>query len=380
MTTSHDVCLVGLKCYDLLVNNDVPKYLGGIERVLVSLARGLAAAGISVAFITFDEGYEDGITIDGITLYKAYDIESGIRGIRLVYPRMTGIWGAMRRANASVYLQMGAGIETLVSAVGTRFLFDSKRKSVFCVGSDSDCLRKLPLTSSNKEKLFYRLGLSLTDAIVSQTMKQRHEMLESFGKSSTVIAMPYEPVIQRASFDARKRTEETVHIIWVGRIVETKRLEMLVNLAKHYRTLQFDIVGSANSVSDYAKSVLAKAAAQDNVVVHGRISDRKLSEMYDKAFILCCTSSLEGFPTTFLEAWSHGLPVLTTFDPDDVVSNNNVGFAVSNEDELLERTGALLADKLLYQTLSDNAQSYYQENYTAKAIVPYYLQLFSLPA
>ena len=52
--SSHfDACFVGLKCYDLLRGESIPKYLGGIERALVSLAKGMASLGHKVAFIEF---------------------------------------------------------------------------------------------------------------------------------------------------------------------------------------------------------------------------------------------------------------------------------------------------------------------------------------
>ena len=34
--------------------------------------------------------------------------------------------------------------------------------------------------------------------------------------------------------------------------------------------------------------------------------------------MLLSTSDFEGFPNTFLEAWSVGLPIVSTFDPDTV--------------------------------------------------------------
>lgn len=62
--------------------------------------------------------------------------------------------------------------------------------------------------------------------------------------------------------------------------------------------------------------MLARARSLSNVRLHGRIAERAaLAELYRGAALLCCTSSLEGFPNTFLEAWSHGLPVVTTSTP-----------------------------------------------------------------
>ncbi len=60
------VCLVGLQCYDLLTRAPHPRLIGGAERQQVFLARGLAASGHKVAFVTTDYGQDGGVCVSCI--------------------------------------------------------------------------------------------------------------------------------------------------------------------------------------------------------------------------------------------------------------------------------------------------------------------------
>src|SRR5687767_1384993 len=132
------VCIVGLKCYDQVAGNAVPRYLGGIETQLTVLARGLASEGCEVSLVTYDQGQPDSEIIKGVRVLKSYPPEGGIRMLRLLHPRSTRLWRAMRRADADVYLQMGAGVETGQVALGCRLVGGQRRKFVYCLASDLD--------------------------------------------------------------------------------------------------------------------------------------------------------------------------------------------------------------------------------------------------
>jgi hypothetical protein len=116
----------------------VPRYLGGIETQLVVLAKGLAKEGCDVSLITYDHGQPDGERFQGVTVYKSHAPDIGVPMIRFFHPRSTQLWRAMRRSNADIFLQMGAGTETGQVAFGCRLLPSPRRKFVFCMASDTD--------------------------------------------------------------------------------------------------------------------------------------------------------------------------------------------------------------------------------------------------
>jgi glycosyltransferase involved in cell wall biosynthesis len=370
----HDICIVGLKCFGLLANYEVPKYLGGIERVLVALARGMAQQGLRVAFITFDEGHPDGDVIDNVTVFNAYREGDGIRGIRAFHPKASSIKMAMQRADARVYLEMGAGIETFWTALFAHFFMGARRLMVYCLASDSDARLDVPLIESGIERLLYKRGLKGADVVLSQTITQKKLLLEQFQLVSTVTPLPYITSASKADVD-----QVGEDMIWVGRLMKDKRLEYYLQLAARFPKKRFHVIGAANQVSDYAKSVMDQAKTHPNVIVHGRISDDALEALYKNACILFCTSVLEGFPTTFLEAWSYGVPVVTTFDPDNVVSMNKLGGVAQDVESLYQEASKLIDNEDVYEEAAMRCRAYYDAHYTAESAVPGLLAAIGSP-
>ena len=368
--SKSDICFVGLKCYDLLTHATIPRYLGGIEKLLVTMARGLAARGVKVSFITYDDGQKDGEVVDGVKIYKCYSKDGGLPGLRFVHPRMTGLWSAMRRADASVYFQMGAGTETGNVSLGCRYFLRHKRHFIFSIASDKDTevegLSVLPL----RERLLYLSGLKSADIIISQTTKQQKMLRNSLGFDSNVLAMPIEAasgvdVQSKANADVEK-----LHVLWIGRIIETKRLEFLFEVAKQCPDVIFDVVGTPNKKSTYFENLNTLSKDIKNIGFHGKVGEGVLPKLYQDTRLLVCTSILEGFPTTFLEAWSYGVPVVTTFDPDDVVSNNGLGYVVENVGEMVATINKLLDSRETWRQAAQRSYDYFNQNYTLDAILP----------
>lgn len=367
--TVFDVCFVGLKCYDLISGAPVQRFLGGAEKQIVSLARGLVTNGHRVTFVTYDHGQRDADEYDGIRVFKSFEPNIGVPGVRFVHPRMTKLWNAMRRANAAVYIQMGAGSETGSVAIGCNKYIGGNRSFIYCVASDMDCDPQLPQLPRLRERMLYRYGLRRAVRVITQTHNQQHMMGESFAIDSDVITMPCAESHQD-DYDTKPSSgANSTHVIWVGRIIEVKRLEWLFEIAEKCPELIFDVVGTPNTDSRYNEALRLRATGISNVIMHGRVSEPKLKDLYRGASLLCCTSRVEGFPTTFLEAWSCGIPVVTSFDPDGIVARHCLGSVAHNVEDMSTMLRKLLTSPDSYRTASERARRYYMEHHTVSAAV-----------
>ena len=74
---------------------------------------------------------------------------------------------------------------------------------------------------------------------------------------------------------------------------------------------------------------------------------------------MCCTSDFEGFPNTFLEAWSYGVPIVTTFDPDNLIAEKGLGRVGRNVCELADGIRELLDSPEQWRKASLSARAYY---------------------
>lgn len=353
------VCIIGFKCFDHLAEKPVPQYLGGIETQLAVLAKGLRSAGCDVSLITFDHGQNDGEIFDGVKVFKSHAPSGGVRGIRL-FNRISKLWSAMRRADADIYLQMGAGDETGLAMLGCNFKSDRARKFVYCLASDADCHGPLGAKRFGWEMGLYRRGIKRADLVIAQTQKQKTNLQSSLGLDSRIV-----PMAVTGMNDSRERNLKSV--LWVGRLMPEKRFEWLLEAARQCPELEFHVAGTPNQPSGYAAELMSAAAKIPNVRTHGKVSRADLNRLFETSGLLCCTSMLEGFPTTFLEAWSSGLPVVTTFDPDGIVARRGLGQVVTTVDELVTQLRSLPKNNT-YIRMSLAAKKFFSENYSVETV------------
>jgi glycosyltransferase involved in cell wall biosynthesis len=361
------VCIIGLKCYDHISEKPVPQYLGGIETQLPILAKGLRREGCQVSLITFDHGQADGPTFDGVRVFKSYSPSGGVRGVRS-FARAMKLWRTMRAVDADIYLQMGAGSETGLTALGCGFT-PRRAQFVFCLASDADC--QGTLDGARLESAVYRYGIRRAGLVVSQTQTQQQNLEKALGLKSKVIPMAVVPPAGAIpGNDARLNS-----VLWLGRLMPDKRFEWLLEAARRCPELQFHVAGTPNQPSGYAAELLSAAASIPNVHAHGRLSRPDLNNLFHVCGLLCCTSRLEGFPTTFLEAWSCGMPVVTTFDPDGIVQRNGLGRVATTLEEVVAHLKSLPRSNE-YSVTSGAVKKYYSENHAVASIASRFRQAF----
>ena len=370
------ICFVSLNNYAVLSGDPSVFHIGGAEVQQMHIAHGLAKRGHKVSFVTLDHGQPDGVEIDGIRVFKAYGPTAGIQRLRFLHPRWTGLCGAMRRADAQVYYQRTAASESGQVCWWCR---RNRRPFIFSLASDNDCDPRLPALSSRMEKGLYRYALRHADLIVSQTKKQQSALKQWLGRDSVVIPS-CRPVADSAVQALRpSRPVGRPRILWVGRLIECKRAELCLDLAQRCPEVLFDIVGDPNAKSSYARAIRERSKQLPNVTMHGSIPYRLMDEMYRQSAILLCTSSTEGFPNTFLEAWSRARPVVSTFDPDGLIAERGLGVAAVDVPGLIAGLRGLLASPERWHQASRNAYRYCMENHTVDAVMPRLERIFHDP-
>lgn len=366
------ICFVAHSSYGEMAGGKTGE-VGGIQRQQSFMARWLASRGHTVTMLTWDEGQDDEVVIDGVRVIKMCARDEGIRGLRFIHPRWTSLRRALKRADAEVYYHNTSEYVTGQVAFWCRRF---GRKFVFSVANDWDCDPRVLSGRSVRERVLYVHGLRNASRIISQTAKQQRILREAFGRDSTIIPMPCPRVAGSDRPRTHMPTSSPPRILWVGRFVQAKRLEVLLDIAEQAPDLVFDVAGAADGERGYSEEVLARAQRIPNVNVLGRVPREKMPALYASAACLCCTSGHEGFPNTFLEGWCQGVPLISSFDPDHLTERRGLGYVAHDAMTLLQAIRRLLSSEQEWLAMSERCRQYYLENHTPEVVMPMFERVF----
>lgn len=369
--TKHRICLVAHFAYGAMAGGYSGK-IGGVERQTSLMARWFAKRGYQVGMLTWDEGQKDGEKINGVQVFKMCHQDSGLPILRFFWPRWSSLVAAMKRVDADIYYQNCAEYVTGQVALWCR---RHSRRFVYSVASDPDCDARLPKMHKFHERVLYRYGLKRADRVIVQTRSQQDMLRTHFELESAVIPMPCQGPSEDDYVACEQARKKGNRVLWIGRICEVKRPDRLLDLAEACPDLKFDLVGPEVD-SAYVHGVCERAKTIANVTLHGPVSRDCVSEFYRKAKVLCCTSDFEGFPNTFLEAWSYGLPIVSTFDPDNLIGEKGLGKVGKDVGELAAGIHELLDSLKIWQKASHSAREYYLQHHAVDKAMERFERIF----
>jgi glycosyltransferase involved in cell wall biosynthesis len=364
--TARRICIVGLDSYGMLSGEGNPKYIGGEAIQHVLLARAWRDLGHDVSIIVHDEGQGARREIDGITAIAAHTRHGGVRGLRFFHPRATKLLSALMAADADTYYQSPAGAYTGITGW---FCRASGRRFIFRIASDSDVEKEHGRIQFWRDRKLYNYGLRCADLIASQTEFQAQLLRENHGLESTVVNMMVEP--QR--LDARPAKD--IDVLWISNMRALKRPELALELARQLPQVKFTLAGGPMPGGEtYYEDMLAAASRLPNVTMLGPVRYADSGALFDRAKVFLNTSSIEGFPNTFLQAWVRGVPVVSFFDPDSLVQRLSLGSIANSVDEMRESICDLLGNDDERDLVGRRAREFATREFTT-GVAARYLEL-----
>ncbi|MFO8079993.1 MAG: glycosyltransferase family 4 protein [Armatimonadota bacterium] len=347
-----------------LLTGDGPDAMGGAELQMYLLGREMRRRGWSVSYLVGDYGQGNSICTDeGLQVEVAY--EAGQQGALSGTTRaLCRFWQALASVDADVYVTRGLTAQTGVVAAFAR---SRRRHSIFWFGKNAYAIYAVPRLSDlpfhERGPAWY--GMRNASAVVCQTEHQLDLLREHVGREGVLIrnVTPWH--------DADRSRGAGGPVLWVGSIQPKKRPEILLEVAAAMPDVEFIIAGGRmRGHESLHERVVCRAAQLPNVRFPGFVPHDEIREYFDAADLLVSTSdgSQEGFPNVFLQAWSVGMPVVATCDPDDIIEANRLGRVCESTSELIRAIRAFKGRPDLRETCATRARAYVAEHHSPERV------------
>ncbi len=181
------------------------------------------------------------------------------------------------------------------------------------------------------------------------------------------------------TFHTGERAWEPARLLFVGRIVYQKGLDLLLNALGQLKDMawRLDLAGSGPRVEQLKEQAVSLGIA-GQVRFQGWQNRSQLPETYRQANLFVYPSRHEGMPNAVLEAMASGLPVLATrIAGNEELVSAETGILVPPEDPaaLEAALRQLLADAGVRQRMGAAARRRVEEKYSWQGVAQAYLDL-----
>lgn len=367
------VCFLGIGSCFLVSNKKIGNIIGpDIQQVI--LGNELIKYNINISFIcyhrlndTFNVQYKDDIQL----LNVKYD-NSKSRILKYLKTFFNSI-KAIKISNSDIYVHHG-GIDGILPLL-------MGKKCILSIASDAFLDQSLILENSKEFKkskfslnsIANWFNIKFSHLILVQNSYQKEFLKKHFNKKCNLIKIPF-----KISENKIVEKMKPYTVLWVGSMADVKQPGLFLNLAKEIPYANFQMIGGHYDNLDLFNDIKKEAYKLDNFDFLGVVPFEKINKYFREASILVNTSMFEGFPNSFIQAWMNNIPVISMVDPDNIISDNGMGFHSKNFENLREDLKILLEDDKIRFEMGQNGRKYVEKEHDIKNIIHEYIRLFEL--
>lgn len=368
---SLHVCIVAPYIYPVLMGilkkEVAGAFAGGAEFQQTILAAELTRAGVEVSILTETPWPEQQVMVDDIRVIKLPNCSGGVPIVRNIHPRLTRIYSALRQLRCDIYYQRCAGANTLATALLAR-----TRRCPFVYAGAHDLDFDLPNTDKQfsyrggwREARLFRIGLRMADGVITQHAIQADALQRWHGKVGQVIPNCYPTP---ASLSPRTGT----HVLWVGTIKAVKRPDLFLSLARSLPNLQFKMIGGPGGPDGDNTFRLIRAEADHipNLEFCGFIPVAEVEQHFDQAKLFINTSDSEGFPNTFLQAWSRGVPSVSFLGQASNTESNGGDISCVDLVDMTSKVREMIESHDAWQAASERCKGHFEQLHSPGTVIP----------
>lgn len=208
---------------------------------------------------------------------------------------------------------------------------------------------------------------------------QRHLNFSTFRKVEVITINKYQAKLLREKYNiktssiynsmednyAQNQTNKQKQIVWVNNIKARKRPEMFIKLANQFKDSHYKFLMIGNLQSDKYQKIIEKHKGENsNFKYLGAKPSEEVDKILATSEIFINTCQPEGFGNNFIQAWFNKCPTITlSFDPDDIIKNNQIGFHSGNQKQMKKDLQRLMDNDSLRITMGKRAREYALKNH-----------------
>lgn len=335
------------------ISSVYPPKLGGIEKVVRSLAKTQKENGEDVSVITSDQGIKDGDVLPDD--FPVLRLRSFVFANTTIIPSLFFRLLKLKRTDvAHIHIAQAFVPETTWLASKVKHF-----KYVAQIHLDVPPSGPAGFLLKVYKPLILKRVLRSAKFVAVFTKDQKAETEKKYKLSSSQVVVMPNGVEDEFYFDSARSLHKKPRLLFVGRLNYQKNLQQIFHALEGVSD-QFEttIVGSGEMEVELKQ--LASSLKLKNVNFVGRKGGNDLLKQYKRSDIFILSSEREGMPLVLLEAMAMGLPVIATnvTGNRDVIANGKNGLLVPLNDSNAFRQALLKikADTKLYKSLSQSAR------------------------
>lgn len=362
MERPQRVCFVSQAAYGLFDPGCTAPF-GGAELQMFVIAKELAKdPSLDVHFLVQDYDQPKSQRFGAITVWRYARPLKHARWaapIRWIASAASTYW-TLSAIKPDTIIETPAGFPTAVAAKW-RWMHRRNARFVYWMASDADI--EGGISPHALERRIAAGGVKRADLVIAQNSHQR-DGLARLGKASIVL---------RNAFPMRETPPAVAKdgsVLWVSSSQELKQPDAFLDLAEARPTTPFVMVMPRSNVEVFERAS-ARARSLANVEFHESVPYDEIQALFDRARVFVNTSTVEGFPNTFIQAAMGATPVLTlNIDPDGVLGDEGFGVCVKGDAEALARElDALLRDDERVRAMGQAGFAYARREHEIGALV-----------
>jgi glycosyltransferase involved in cell wall biosynthesis len=245
-------------------------------------------------------------------------------------------------------------------------------RTIFAIGFDREVEIRNALTERPKWWPLYAWGLSRTDWIFAQHQGQLSKLPPRWrSKASVLPKVCVLPGVVGDTVAVRSHSERDKYVAWVAMLRQHKRPDVLVEIARRMPHVRFVVCGGPSTLPlDSTERIIEQLRVLPNVEYLRQVPSEKAQQVIANAAILLSTSDEEGFPNTFVQAWSAGTPIITIkVDPDQIIERVGLGLVSCTVERAITDIDDLMDSPRRRDEIGAHARAFIVENYGARAVV-----------